>query len=141
MLLNTFFVPKGQSSCVISYEEDERWLQAVWNGYVDQSAAKRGAELFLRHAACRPSAFMLSDNSRLRGPWFQDLEWLATIWMPQAATLGLRYVAHVEQADSLFSRTELTLNLGVPFELQLFHDLEDARNWLREVRRNHPTHA
>ena len=74
MLLNTFFASKGQSSCVISYEEDERWLQAVWNGYVDQLAAKRGAELFLRHAVSQPSAFMLSDNSRLRGPWFHDFD-------------------------------------------------------------------
>src|SRR5205823_1989684 len=64
MLLTTFFAPNGQSNCAISYEEDEHWLQAVWHGYVDQSLAQRGAEIFLHHAAIRPSAFMLSDNSR-----------------------------------------------------------------------------
>jgi hypothetical protein len=42
---------------------------------------------------------LLNDNSQLTGPWFESTDWLAHVWLPQAEHLGLRYVAHVVQAD------------------------------------------
>ncbi|MDJ0364109.1 hypothetical protein QMK33_03010 [Hymenobacter sp. H14-R3] len=133
MLLNLNTDPRDHSSCALSYDETEHWLQAIWRGSVDQTEAMRGAEAYLQHAAQQPCAFLLNDNSRLVGPWFESLEWLLHSWVPQAERLGLCYVAHVVQADQhhdLFTRSHVAL----PFELQIFENREDARHWLREER-------
>lgn len=130
MLLNANQDPRDQSTCVLTYEEATRWLRATWSGYVDPVEAMKGAEAYLRHAAHTPCAFLLNDNSRLRGPWFDSLDWLAEVWVPQAARLGLRYVAHVLQADRHSDIIPSRLPASVPFELQIFRDVEDARQWL-----------
>jgi hypothetical protein len=41
--------------------------------------------------------YLLNDNSQIKGPWFDSVDWLQRVWAPQAASLGLRYVAHVAQ--------------------------------------------
>ena len=51
--------------------------------------------------------------------------------MPQAARLGLRYVAHVVQADRHSDILPRQLAVALPFELQIFQDLDDAQQWLR----------
>jgi len=135
MHLHTNFDLRDQSFCELSYNENEEWLQAIWRGYIDPLEAQRGAEAYLQHAARIPSPFLLNDNSGLRGPWFESLEWLADVWMPQAEQLGLRYVAHVVQADLHHDVLTDHLDGAVPFELQIFQDPCDARQWLREIRR------
>lgn len=134
MLLNLNTDLRDHSTCALSYDETERWLQAIWRGFVSQAEAMRGAEAYLEHAAQQPCPYLLNDNSRLVGPWFESLEWLLHVWVPQAERLDLRYVAHVVQADQhhdIFTRNH---KLPLPFELQIFQDLDDARHWLREVR-------
>jgi hypothetical protein len=134
MLLNLNTDPRDHSSCALSYNEAEGWIEGVWQGYVDQTEAMQGAEAYLQHAITRPSPFLLNDNSKLQGPWFESLDWLLDVWTPQAARLGLRYVAHIVQADQhhdIF--TERLLRTGtLPYELQLFQNGADARAWLRE---------
>jgi hypothetical protein len=132
MLLNFSQDPRDLSSCVLTYEEANHWLRATWQGYVDPVEAMHGAEAYLQHAANTPCALLLNDNSRLRGPWFDSLDWLAEVWVPQAARLGLRYVAHVVQTDRHSDIIPSRLPASVPFELQIFQDLEDAQQWLRQ---------
>jgi hypothetical protein len=134
MHLNTNVDLKDHSFCDLSYNEAEGWLQAIWQGYVDQTEAQWGATAYLQHVVQMPSAFLLNDNSGLQGPWFESLEWLADVWVPQAKHLGLRYVAHVVQADQHQDILTARLHGVAPFELQIFHDPADARHWLREVR-------
>lgn len=132
MLLSLEADPRDTSTCRLSYEEAQGWLRATWRGYVDPVEAMRGAEAYLRHAAHTPSAYLLNDNSQLRGPWFDSLDWLAEIWVPQAARLGLRYVAHVLQADRHADILPSRLPATVPFELQIFRDVAEAEQWLRQ---------
>lgn len=134
MLLNIEIDPSTHSTCALSYNEQERWLQAVWRGYVDPAEAMRGAEAYLQHAARRPSAYLFNDNSGLRGPWFESLDWLVHVWVPQAERLGLRYVAHVVQADQHQDVFTNSHAVPLPFELQLFQSREDALHWLSDVR-------
>ena len=135
MHLNTNVDLRDHSFCALMYSEADQWLEATWCGHVDAQEAYRGAQAYLDHAARMPSAFLLNDNSRLRGPWFESLDWLADVWVPQAGLLGLRYVAHVVQADQ--HHDILTTRLGgeLPFELQIFQEVADARHWLRQMRR------
>jgi hypothetical protein len=134
MLLNLNTDPRDHSACALYYDEIERWMTGVWKGHVDQAEAMRGAEAYLRHATQHPCAYLLNDNSNLVGSWFESLEWLLHVWVPQAERLGLRYVAHIVQADQhhdIFTRQH---EVPLPFELQIFHDLEDATHWLASVR-------
>jgi hypothetical protein len=134
MLLNLNTDPRDNSACALTYEETDQWLRATWRGYVDPVEARQGAEAYLFHAAHLPCNLLLNDNTQLRGPWFDSLDWLADVWVPQAARLGLRYVAHVLQADRNFDILPSRLPASVPFELQIFQDLDDAQHWLRQHR-------
>lgn len=134
MLLNLNIDPRDHSSCALYYNEEERWIQGTWQGHVDQAEAMQGAEVYLQHATQRPCAYLLNDNSQLTGSWFESLEWLLHVWVPQAERVGLRYVAHVVQADQhhdIFTRPHHP-RLG--FELQIFENLEDAKHWLGSMR-------
>lgn len=131
MLLNVNQDSRDQSTCVLTYEEANHWLRATWSGYVDPVEAMHGAEAYLQYAAHTPCDLLLNDNSQLRGPWFDSLDWLGEVWVPQAARLGLRYVAHVIQADRHSDIVSSRLSKSLPFELQIFQNLEDAQNWLQ----------
>ncbi|RZK29443.1 MAG: hypothetical protein EOO63_09060 [Hymenobacter sp.] len=134
MLLNLNTDPAHHSACALTYEEEEGWLCATWQGYVDPLEAQDGAAAYLFHATQQPCPLLLNDNAQLHGPWFDSLEWLGEVWVPQAARLGLRYVAHVVQADRLTDTISEHFPLSLPFELQIFHILPDAKQWLRQCR-------
>lgn len=133
MFLNLNTDPRDHSSCALSYDEHEGWIQATWRGYVDPAEAMRGAQDYLRRAAQVPCSLLLNDNSQLSGPWFESLDWLGDVWVPQAGRLGLRYVAHVVQANRYHDVLTTQLPTPLPFELQIFQDVTDARSWLRQA--------
>lgn len=95
----------------------------------------RGAEAYLRHAAHTASPYLLNDNSQLRGPWFDSLDWLAEVWVPQAAAMGLRYVPHVLQMDRHSDILPRRLPAAVPFDLQIFDNVGDTEHWLQQCQR------
>ena len=134
MLLNVEFDPRNHSSCALFYDEAEHWLYAMWRGYVDPLEAMHGAEAYLLYAAQQPASMLLNDNSQLSGPWFESTDWLVHVWLPQARRLGLRYVAHVRQADRYHDIISVLKPAELPFELQVFEDVDAARCWLRECR-------
>lgn len=134
MLLNLEVDPRDSSSCRLTYDEANRWVRATWNGFVDPTEALRGAEAYLRYAAQLPCAYLLNDNSQLRGPWFDSVEWLGRVWVPQATSLGLRCVAHVVQADRHSDLLTSQLVQNLPFDLQIFQELADAQYWLGQQR-------
>lgn len=132
MLLSSVHFSSG-GNCVLSYEESEQWLYATWSGLIGNHEAMLGARNYLDKVAAHPCAFLLNNNLNLHGPWFNSVDWLEHAWLPQAQQLGLRYIAHVVQADQ--GADILTLShadhLGGLLELQLFHDLAEAQDWLR----------
>ncbi len=121
------------SRCILTFDEANGWLRATWRGFVDMHEALRGADNYLRHLQGLQCPYLLNDNVALHGPWFDSLEWLERVWVPQAVTLGLRYVAHVVQADALSDI--ITLNFRgsqlAGLELQIFQQVPEAEAWLR----------
>jgi hypothetical protein len=121
------------SRCILTFDEANGWLRATWRGFVDMSEALRGADNYLRHLEGMRCPYLLNDNVALHGPWFDSIEWLERVWLPQARSLGLRYVAHVVQADSLSDI--ITINFRGPqvagLELQIFQQVPEAEAWLR----------
>jgi hypothetical protein len=125
--------------CITEYVPAERWLRTTWQGFVSPADAELGAETILEPLQSEPIPYLLNDNSQVKGPWFDSLQWLQHVWGPQAAHLGLRYVAHVVQPH-----TEADLGSileGSPFqnlfEVQLFIAVEDAARWLRDCRQHY----
>jgi hypothetical protein len=123
--------------CITEYIPAERWLRTTWQGFVSPTDAEQGAQAALEPLRSGPVAYLLNDNSQIKGPWFDSVSWLQRVWAPQAAHLGLRYVAHVAQPH-----TEDDLGLVLQqspfenlFEVQLFATTEDAANWLRYCQR------
>lgn len=93
----------------------------------------RGAEHYLVNAAFLHCPYLLNDNVHLQGPWFDSIEWLEQAWLPHARRIGLRYMAHVVQADTrvdILTRTFLQPVIGT-IDLQLFHTVAEAEDWLR----------
>jgi hypothetical protein len=132
MIINSLTFGAG-GHCVLTYEEDDHWLRATWSGLVGNYEAMLGATAYLERVAPHPCACLLNDNLALQGPWFNSVEWLEHAWLPQAQRLGLRYVAHVVQADTHADILTLTLppHSDGLLELQLFTGLPEAEDWLR----------
>jgi hypothetical protein len=132
MLLSSLPDTDG-SRCILTFDEPNGWLRATWRGFVDMDEALRGADNYLRHLQGLHCPYLLNDNVALHGPWFDSIEWLEQVWVPQAVNMGLRYVAHVVQAD-LLSDT-ITVNFRGPqvggLELQIFQQVPEAEAWLR----------
>jgi hypothetical protein len=133
MLLNSLHFPTS-GQCTLTYEKADGWLRATWTGYVNPDQAIAGARSYLAHAGPFHCLYLLNDNLGLKGPWFDSTRWLEAAWLPQAERLGLRYVAHVVQADA--QQDIMTLryprnHISDSLELQLFHDVAEAEEWLR----------
>ena len=124
------------SRCTLTLEP-AGWLRATWRGFVDMEEALRGAGDYLRYLEQLHNPCLLNDNVELMGPWFDSIEWLERIWVPQATTMGLRYVAHVVQADALSDILTVHFNQGTAgaLELQIFQQLPEAEEWLRSCQR------
>lgn len=131
MILTSSPDPTDGSSCTLVFEEQNNWLRAVWKGFVDNAEAVRGADIYLETSRKFPCPYLLNDNTRIEGPWFDSVEWLQRVWAPAAAQLGLRYVAHVtpDHRDEL-AAVQHDAFKGF-FEVQFFKDLADAEDWLR----------
>ena len=130
MILSSLTDTDG-SRCTLTYES-EGWLRATWRGFVDMQEALRGANNYLHELAELRCSYLLNDNVELQGPWFDSVEWLERIWVPQSVDMGLRYVAHVVQAD-LLSDTITTHFRGPQvggLELQIFQEVAEAEAWL-----------
>ncbi len=132
MLINSLPDVDG-SRCTLTFEEPNRWLRATWRGFIDSEEAFRGANNYLNQLADIHCPYLLNDNVALRGPWFDSLDWLMKIWAPQAARMGLRYVAHVVQADTKHDTiTSAPRNpAACLFDLQFFDNVPEAEEWLR----------
>ena len=125
------------SRCILTLDEANGWLRATWRGFVDMNEALRGADNYLRHLEGLRCPYLLNDNVALLGPWFDSIDWLEQVWVPKALDMGLRYVAHVVQADSLSDI--ITTNFRGPqvagLELQIFQQVPEAEAWLRSCQR------
>lgn len=129
--------PTSPDFCQLTYDESRHWLRATWTGYVSPEYALNGASAGLEMLQQIHCPYLLNDNSRLQGPWFDSLEWLATEWGPAAANAGLRYVAHVAQPNALVNAwlDPSSQHLLRQFEIQVFESEAEAVEWLSSCQR------
>jgi len=143
MLLSSLPDADG-SRCILTFDEANQWLRATWRGFVDTDEALHGANNYLNALAQLRCPLLLNDNVALHGPWFDSIGWLEQVWAPQARRMGLRYVAHVVQADGLSDIITVNFRGGPPADglnLQIFQQVADAEAWLRNCQREVATPA
>jgi hypothetical protein len=137
MLLNSLSFRTG-GQCTLALEQAEGWLRATWTGHIGAAEAMQGATNYLSQVGPTHCLYLLNDNTALRGPWFDSTRWLERAWLPQAQRLGLRYVAHVVQADThgdIMTLKYPSHYIAEALELQLFHNVATAEEWLRSCQR------
>jgi len=135
MLLNILHFRAG-GECKLVFDEENGWVQAIWRGAIDNQEAVAGAQTYLDKVPPQLCTYLLNNNQAVQGSWFDSVDWLERTWVPQAARLGLRYIAHLVQIDT--HADVLTLNLPPHtkgrIELQVFDKLEEAEYWLHTCR-------
>jgi hypothetical protein len=132
----------GPGFCHTSYSEANHWLQATWQGFISNQDGEKVASEIRRLLQLTHSPYLLNDNSRVQGPWFDSVDWLEQLWVPSHEALDLHYVAHVLQphmGDGLGRLLAQDLFAG-KFELQFFNTHAEAAGWLRECQLHDTLH-
>ena len=132
--LQELISPTGKTFLTIYYDRDNNWIYNDWEGYVTPENVKQGAMAVLDAFQTHNTFCGLNDNSKLVGPWDQVIAWIEKEWIPLITDAGLRYYAHVVDKDSFAaaSAEAMAERAQGHFEMQLFNNLADARNWLRQ---------
>ena len=91
-----------------------------------------GYEKMKKEGGCK----WLSDNRKLR-PWTtEDVQWINGVWLPKMLAAGWKYWAVVEPETALGNlsmRNFLGFYAEKGLEVQIFHSVEAAKEWMRSV--------
>lgn len=122
----------GKVYLTIHYDEQNKWLYNDWTGYVTPENVKQGGLAVLDAIKQHRTALGLNDNRNLVGRWDDALAWIEQEWIPAAAEAGLRYYAHVVDADSFAaaSSADMLNRVQGRFQMRIFQNMTDAREWL-----------
>ena len=120
----------------IEFDPAANWMYNNWMGVLTTEKVIEGClgtiEM-LRETGC---PHMLNDNREVVGSWSGANEWIASVWLPRALSLGLKKHAHVV-SPGIFgqaSAAEMETRVGKQLQMHLFADIELAKTWLREKR-------
>lgn len=127
----------GKTYLTIHYDEQHHWVYNDWNGYVSPDNVKQGSRAVLNAIVQYSAALGLNDNRHLVGRWDDAVEWIEQEWIPNAAAAGLRYYAHVVNADAFAAASsgEMLSRVQGRFQMRIFSDYSEARDWLIACRK------
>ncbi|MBT9393626.1 hypothetical protein KLP40_10675 [Hymenobacter sp. NST-14] len=83
---------------IISYDTENQWLYADWQGEHTQDSARVGCHHIQTALGQYPTSKLLNDNSNLSRPQMQLTEW-GVNWLREMYGQGLRFVAWVYAPD------------------------------------------
>ncbi|OUJ74220.1 hypothetical protein [Hymenobacter crusticola] len=117
---------------IISYDEENQWLYADWQGELGNTQIKEGVERLLTCLQQTPCRKILNDNSNVIGATWYFSEWVAQDAMPRLAEAGLQYIAWV-LSPSLECRLYADQAVGLTKTplAAVFDELIGAHQWLR----------
>jgi hypothetical protein len=117
----------------IELDEENKWVYNNWVGYQSFDSVVAGANACLDYLEPQKCKAILNDNRQVVGPWDHATDWIANDWTPRAIRAGLKYFAHVvdDQTLAAMSAGEMHQKVGDIFEMKVFNQIEDARDWLR----------
>lgn len=126
----------GRQFLTIEYDIYNKWVYNNWIGYQTINSIIKGANTCLEYIEEHKCAFVLNDNRLVSGPWNHSNEWIAHRWMPRAVVAGMRFFAHVVNAQTLaeISAGEMHQNANGLFTMQVFNNYDLARTWLKSTK-------
>lgn len=77
----------------ISFDTNNNWLHANWNGYQSDASVKEGCELILEALTRFNVSKVLNDNRQVLGIWTGVADWLARNWFPRMRAAGMKRFA------------------------------------------------
>ncbi|MEJ8756139.1 hypothetical protein WG947_03965 [Pontibacter sp. H259] len=124
----------GKTYLKIKADLAEKWIYSDWIGYPTPDNVAEGSITYLDAMKAHNFDKILNDNRNLVGRWDQSLNWVKQVWLPYAVKAGLKKFAHIAHADALATGAASVMKDIVKdhLEMQVFSDLETAKNWLRE---------
>lgn len=123
----------GKVYLTIETDTENRWIFTDWQGYLTAENIKVGAKAYVDALAKAGFSCVLNDTRSVRGPWDHSMEWVLNEWAPSAARAGLRYFAMITTPETLADSSNATFYAQLTaFEAQLFDNMADARDWLRQ---------
>ena len=118
----------------IDYDLNYKWLYAHWIGPQTEETLEEGFTLLLEILREMESCKVLIDHSEMTGDWMGAADWVRSIWLPQSLQAGLQYLAWVHSSHLVAqAATEAVIHEPLPVDIRLFHRLEEARAWLKEI--------
>ncbi|TXK38156.1 hypothetical protein FVR03_14325 [Pontibacter qinzhouensis] len=134
----------GKIYYVVEYQQSRDIINTVWHGYASKNdirtACSVGLEL-LRETGCR---YKLNDNTNLRGPWSEMVEWLEQAWLPGALHAGLRYLAHVAAPGTFGEEAGKVMQvgqIGQQLTYGMFDNRMEALIWLSACQEKEKQHV
>ncbi|RPD43579.1 MULTISPECIES: STAS/SEC14 domain-containing protein [Hymenobacter] len=123
----------GKVYLTIETDTENRWIFTDWQGYLTAENIKVGAKAYVDALAKAGFSCVLNDTRSVRGPWDHSMEWVLNEWAPSAARAGLRHFAMITTPETLADSSNATFYAQLTaFEAQLFDNMADARDWLRQ---------
>lgn len=129
MSLSTLF---ESDTLAISYDKENQWLYADWQGELGLEQVKGGTEHILACLHSTTAHKLLNDNSNVRSASWYFSEWVAYAAMPRYTEAGLQYIAWV-LSSSLDCRMYADEAVGMTKAplIAVFDELIGAHQWLR----------
>jgi hypothetical protein len=117
----------------ISYDPTNRYIYCNWIGYQNKQSIMNTGAIILDLVKQKRVSKVLNDNTLVTGPWRDAAEWTATVWFPDMVKAGLKHFAWIF-SKNLFS--ELSAKMAMPANdvVKSFNSLEEARQWLIDVK-------
>lgn len=128
----------GKTYLTIYFDEHHHWVYNDWIGYVSPENVKQGSLAVLEAIKQYKASCGLNDNRHLVGRWDESVEWIEQVWIPMAAEAGLKYYAHVANAEAFAaaSSADMLNRVRGRFEMRIFQDIDEARDWLTACQQN-----
>ncbi|RTQ49643.1 hypothetical protein EJV47_12560 [Hymenobacter gummosus] len=135
MSVLSFRRPDGHVFLTAERNRAEGWIHARWSGVQTLETVQQGGLAYVDMLRAEPCAKLLNDHRELVGRFTEANDWIAQVWTPLIVQAGLRYFAHV-LSPGIFGQMsikDLHQRIEGVFELRMFGDLEEAKQWLRTV--------
>ena len=127
----------GKVFLSIEYDARNHLSYNDWRGYQTLESIMTGANAYLKELARHHCPYLLNDNTNVTGPWDHAVAWIAEDWTPRAMAAGLTHFAHVVSPASFaaLSAEAMFTQVGDSFQMRIFGNLDEARQWLRQEQR------
>jgi hypothetical protein len=119
----------------ITYDPVHKYMYCNWIGFQNKQSIMNTGGIILDLLKQKRVSKVLNDNTLVTGPWQEAAEWTATVWFPDMIKAGLKHFAWIF-SQNIFS--ELSAKKAMPANdiVKSFNGLEEARQWLIQVKQN-----